>query len=89
MAEIELVKMPPKGQLVVPQAIGKEQSFKPSDRFSPFSIKGVILFKKVKIPNIKVEFASLIKDIEKQFTKQKVAEKDGGEAVKWARKRQS
>lgn len=87
MTEIELVKMSPKGQLVVPQMIRKEQRFKPSDRFVPFSVKGGILFKKVKMPNVKVEFTSLARDIEEQFRKQKVTEKDVDEAVKWARKR--
>lgn len=87
MTEIELVKMSPKGQLVVPQMIRKDQHFKPSDRFVPFPVKGGILFKKIKMPNIKVEFTSLAKEIEKQFRKQKVTEKDVDEAVKWARKK--
>ncbi len=39
------------------------------------------------MPNVKVEFTSLAKDIQKQFRKQKVTEKDVDEAVKWARKR--
>ena len=87
MTEIELVKMSPKGQLVVPQMIRKGQNFKPSDRFVPFPVKGGILFKKVKMPNVKAEFTSLAKDIEEQLRKQKVTEKDVNEAVKWARKR--
>jgi len=87
MAEIELVKMSPKGQLVVPKEIRKIEHFKPSDRFAPFHVKGGILFKRVKMPNVKAEFASLAKEIEKQLKKEKVTKRDVNEAVKWARKR--
>ena len=55
----ELVKMSPKGQLVVPKEIREKEKFKPSDRFMPFEVKGGILFKKVKIPDVKAEFESL------------------------------
>ena len=87
MADVELVKMSPKGQLVVPKDIRQEQQFKPSDRFVPFSVKGGVLFKRVKMPNIKLEFTSLAKEIENQFKSKKVTEKDLNEAVKWARRR--
>ena len=87
MVGIELVKMSPKGQLVVPQDIREEQHFKTSDRFVPFSVKGGVFFKKVKMPNIQVEFTSLAKEIEKQFKRNKVEENDVDEAVRWARRR--
>lgn len=86
MAEIELVKMSPKGQLVVPKEIREIEGFKPSDRFVPFHVKGGILFKRVKMPNIKAEFTSLAKEIENQFKREQVTEKDVNEAVRWARK---
>lgn len=81
----ELVKMSPKGQLVVPKEIRVKEKFQPSDRFVAFDVKGGILFKKVKIPNVKVEFESLAKDIEKQFKEKDVKKEDVGEAIKWAR----
>jgi len=87
MDEIELVKMSPKGQLVVPKEIRDLENFKPSDRFAPFHVKGGILFKRVKMPNVKAEFTSLAKEIEKQFKKEQITGKDVDEAVKWARKR--
>ena len=86
MTEMELVKMSPKGQLVVPKEIREIEGFKPSDRFVPFHVKGGILFKRVKIPNVKAEFTSLAKEIEKQFKNEKIATKDVDEAVKWARR---
>ncbi len=85
--DAEIVKMSSKGQLVVPQDIREEAGFKPSDRFVPFQVKGGILFKKLKMPDLKVEFTSLAKEIQKQFGARKITPSDVKEAVKWARKR--
>jgi len=85
--ETELVKMSPKGQLVVPKGIRQLEKFKPSDRFAPFRVKGGVLFKRVKMPDIKAEFTSLAKEIEEKFKREKITEKDVDEAVKWARKK--
>ena len=85
--EEELVKMSPKGQLVVPREIRNKENFKPSDRFVAFGVKGGVLFKRVKIPNVKAEFESLSKEIARQFKEQKVKEKDVKEAVRWARRK--
>ena len=87
--ETDLVKMSPKGQLVVPQDIRMEEGFATGDRFVPFPVKGGILFKKVEIPNVKAEFQKLSQEIKKQFKKQKVTPEDVNEAVKWARRRSS
>lgn len=87
--ETDLVKMSPKGQLVVPQDIRMEEGFSTGDRFVPFSVKGGILFKKVEMPNVKAEFQKLSKEIEKKFQKQKVTPEDVNEAVKWARRKSS
>ena len=65
MTENELVKMSPKGQLVVPQEIREKEGFESGDRFIPFQIKDGVLFKRVKIPNIKNEFEKLSKEIQK------------------------
>lgn len=86
MAETELVKMSPKGQLVVPQEIREIEHFQPGDRFIPFPVREGILFKKIKIPDAKVEFEKLAKEIESQFKKRNVSPQDVAEAVRWARK---
>jgi len=86
MEQTDIVKMSPKGQLVVPQEIREKESFQPGDRFIPLSIKGGILFKKIKIPNAKIEFIKLSKEIEAQFKKEKISSKDVAEAIKWAKK---
>jgi len=83
----ELVKMSPKGQLVVPQEIREKEKFMPSDRFMAFDIKGGVLFKKVSIPDAKAEFASLSKEIAARFKEAGLKEKDVDEAVKWARRK--
>ena len=87
MAENELVKMSPKGQLVVPQEIRKKEGFEPGDRFVPFEIKEGILFKKVKMPNLKNEFKKLSEEIQKKFRDYNIKESDVKEAIRWARKR--
>ena len=87
--ETDLVKMSPKGQLVVPQDIRMDEGFTPGDRFVPFPVKGGILFKKVEMPDVKAEFQKLSQEIEKQFKKKKVSSEDVNEAMKWARRRSS
>ncbi|MBS3122229.1 AbrB/MazE/SpoVT family DNA-binding domain-containing protein [Candidatus Woesearchaeota archaeon] len=87
--DIDLVKMSPKGQLVVPQEIREKGGFASGDRFVPFPIKGGVLFKKVKIPDVNSEFENLSSEIEKQFKKQGVSPNDVDEAVKWARQKSS
>ncbi|MEK6812619.1 MAG: hypothetical protein AABX86_00725 [Nanoarchaeota archaeon] len=87
--ETDLVKMSPKGQLVVPQDIRMDEGFTPGDRFVPFPVKGGILFKKVEMPDVKAEFQKLSQEIEKQFKKKKVSSGDVNEAMKWARRRSS
>ena len=87
--ETDLVKMSPKGQLVVPQGIRDKESFISGDRFIPFPVNGGVLFKKVKIPDVRIEFQKLSKEIEKQFKKENITPKDAGEAAKWARRNSS
>ena len=87
--DTDLVKMSPKGQLVVPQDIRMDEGLTPGDRFVPFPVKGGVLFKKVEMPDVKAEFQKLSKEIEKQFKKQKVTSGDVDEAVKWARRKSS
>lgn len=85
--EEELVKMSPKGQLVVPREIRAKENFKPSDRFVAFGVKGGVLFKRVDIPDVKAEFGSLSKEIARQFSKRKIKGKDVEDAVRWAKRK--
>ncbi len=85
--ETEFVKMSPKGQLVVPQEIREEESFKAGDRFIAFSVREGVLFKRVEMPHVKAEFEKISKEIAAQFKRQKVSSRDVQEAVKWARRK--
>ena len=87
MEDIELVKMSEKGQLVVPQGIRDSSNLSPGERFVAFPIEDGVLFKKVEIPKVKMDFVSLSKEIESQLKKRKVKESSAKEAVRWARKR--
>lgn len=83
----DLVKMSPKGQLVVPKEIRDKEKFKPSDRFIAVGVKNGILFKKINMPNVKIEFESLSREISKQFRRDNIKKSDVDEAVKWARQK--
>jgi len=85
--EEELVKMSEKGQLVVPRRIREKEGFKNSDRFVAIDVKGGVIFKKVDIPKVTIEFDSLAKEVEARFKKQKIKKKNVEEAVKWAREK--
>jgi len=82
----ELVKMSVKGQLVVPQDIRISAHLSPGERFMAFPVDEGVLFKKIEIPKVKLDFESLSKEIEAQFKKNKIKKSDIKEAVKWSRK---
>jgi len=86
MTEVEIVKMSSKGQLVVPNSIREEEGFEIGDRFVPVPIEDGILFKRIKIPDVKIEFAKLAKKLENKFKKEKITPKTVDEAVKWVRR---
>jgi bifunctional DNA-binding transcriptional regulator/antitoxin component of YhaV-PrlF toxin-antitoxin module len=85
--DIELVKMSGKGQLVVPQDIRETAHLMPGERFVAFPVQEGVLFKKVKIPKVKLDFESLSREIQFQFKKNKIKKRDIKEAIKWARRR--
>lgn len=82
---VEIVKMSGKGQLVVPQDVRETAHLEPGERFVAFPVQEGVLFKKVKMPKIKVDFDSLAKEIKAQFKRNKVRKSDVSKAVKWAR----
>jgi len=88
MTQEELVKMSEKGQLVVPRKIREKEGFRSSDRFVAIEVKDGVLFKRVEIPDVKIEFEALSRDIQSHFEERKVKQSDVAEAVKWARKQQ-
>jgi bifunctional DNA-binding transcriptional regulator/antitoxin component of YhaV-PrlF toxin-antitoxin module len=85
--DFELVKMSMKGQLVVPQDVRAIAQLSPGERFVAFPVQEGVLFKRVEMPEVKLDFESLSKEVEAQFKKGKVSKKDVKEAIRWARKR--
>lgn len=79
-----MMKMSPKGQLVVPQDLREQLNLKPGDRFVPVAIADGIYFKKV---DLNKEFLRIAKDVEKQFVN--LTEQDIKQAIQWARKQSS
>ncbi len=61
----ELVKMSPKGQLVVPQDIRKKEGFKPGNRFVAIKVSEGVLFKKIELPDIK----RITEEVKEKFRK--------------------
>jgi bifunctional DNA-binding transcriptional regulator/antitoxin component of YhaV-PrlF toxin-antitoxin module len=86
-SDIEFVKMSDKGQLVVPQEIRESANLNPGQKFVAFPLSDGVLFKKVEMPKVKLDFEALAKDVETQFKKNQVKKSDVTEAVKWSRKK--
>lgn len=83
--EIEITKMSPKGQVVIPSSVRKEAKFKVSDKFLVFGEDDLVIFKRIKKPEIEKSFLEVtdkLKDvvIEEDFTR-----KDLGKLVKEVR----
>jgi bifunctional DNA-binding transcriptional regulator/antitoxin component of YhaV-PrlF toxin-antitoxin module len=85
--EEELVKMSGKGQLVVPQKIRRGESFRSSDRFIAIEIKGGVLFKRIDVPKVRINFAELSREIEAHLKERDVGQGEVAKAVRWARKK--
>lgn len=83
----EFVKMSPKGQLVVPQQIREEESLAAGDRFIALAMNEGVMFKRVKMPDVRAEFEKLSREVQAQFKSNRVSQKHVDEAVKWARKK--
>ncbi len=77
--------MSEKGRLVVPRRIREKEGFKTSDRFVAIEVEDGVLFKRVEIPDVKIEFEALSRDISSHFKKHKIKQPDVADAVKWAR----
>ena len=85
--KMEAVKMSAKGQLVVPQSIRKQIGLNPGERFVAFPIADGVVFKKVRISDIHLEFKQLSEAVQKRFKAKGITEVDLEQAVEWARKR--
>lgn len=83
MAE-EIVKMSPKGQLVVPKAIREQAGFEPSDRFIAMPVEDGVIFKKIDI-DVEAEYEQLSRQVQERFERSDIDEDEVEDAVEWAR----
>ena len=81
--------MSEKGQLVVPLSIRQKEGFKGSDRFVAIGVKDGVLFKKVEIPEVKLEFERFSDELRSHLRKRKVKQREVAKAIKWARQESS
>ena len=70
----------------MPRRIREKEGFKGSDRFVAIEVRDGVLFKRVKIPEVKLEFRSLSKDIQSHLRRRKVKQADVANAGQWARR---
>jgi AbrB family looped-hinge helix DNA binding protein len=84
MAE-EIVKMSPKGQLVVPKAIREQIGFEPSDRFIAMPVEDGVIFKKIDI-DVEQEYDRLSQQVQERFEREDIDENAVEDAIEWVRK---
>ncbi|MFA1610056.1 AbrB/MazE/SpoVT family DNA-binding domain-containing protein [Halobellus rubicundus] len=84
MSGEDVVKMSPKGQLVVPKEIREEAGFEPSDRFIAVSVEDGVMFKKIDF-DVQEEYDRLSEKVQKRFNEQDISEDEVEDAVEWAR----
>ncbi len=80
----EIVKMSPKGQLVVPKAIRRKAGFEPSDRFIAMPVEDGVIFKKIDI-DVEEEYEKLSRQVQERFDRMGIDEDEVEDAVEWAR----
>lgn len=84
--EVELTKMSPKGQVVIPSSVRKEVNAKPTDKFLVFGEDDMIVFRKIRAPEFRKSFAQLTAPLKKEAKKSGIKRKDVGKWVSKARK---
>lgn len=84
LEEPEITTMSEKGQVVIPQELRKYLGIKPKTRFAVFVIDDNIVMRKLDIPDIKKEWNSIFRSMDKKNLK--LDENDIVEEIKAYRK---
>lgn len=66
---MEITKISPKGQVVIPAGIRKMMGIRPSDRFLVFGKGDTILFKKIEKTALEKTFKEIAKPIQEEIRK--------------------
>jgi len=80
----DIVKMSPKGQLVVPKDIREKAGFNPSDRFIAVQVEDGVMFKKIDF-DVQEEYEKLSRKVQERFEERGVSEDEVEDAIEWAR----
>lgn len=80
----EIVKMSPKGQLVVPKKIRERAGFSSADRFIAIPIEDGVVFRKLDI-DLEQEYEELSQHVQRRFKTDEVGEETVEDAIEWAR----
>ena len=84
LEEPEITTMSEKGQVVIPQELRKYLGIKPKTRFAVFVIDDNIVMRKLDIPDIKKEWNSIFRSMDKKNLK--LDENDIAEEIRAYRK---
>jgi len=83
----EIVKMSPKGQLVVPKDIRESAEFNPSDRFIAVQVEDGVMFKKISF-DVEEEYEKLSRKVQERFEDKEISEEEVEDAIEQAREQQ-
>jgi len=77
---VELTKISPKGQVVIPQSIRNMLKIRPGMHFAVYGQGENIIFKKIELPSVE-DFRALTKETSRIARKRKITKKDIEEAI--------
>ena len=80
----EIVKMSPKGQLVVPKDIRESAEFNPSDRFIAVQVEDGVMFKKISF-DVEEEYEKLSLKVQERFEDKEITTEEVEDAIEQAR----
>jgi len=80
----EIVKMSPKGQLVVPKDIRESAEFNPSDRFIAVQVEDGVMFKKISF-DVEEEYEKLSLKVQERFEDKEITKEEVEDAIEQAR----
>jgi AbrB family looped-hinge helix DNA binding protein len=67
--EPQITTISEKGQVVIPQSIRKELGIKPKTKFLVYGKGDTVIMKKIELPNIKKEWETIFKEMDKKELK--------------------
>lgn len=80
----DIIKMSPKGQLVVPKPIRDAAGFEPADRFIAMPVEDGVIFKKIDV-DVEREYERLSRQVQERFERKGIEAEEVEDAVEWAR----